>query len=445
MDDTLTVVHLTKALGIGGCNRNMLSLAKYLRTGGFRHVVVALYRGGAYEAEVVRAGVAVHSLDGKLERLAPLLRREGADVVVLHRAGKAEDDWSLVLRQCRSASVKAIVEFNVFGLPDLSREDKYIDLHLHKSKTSWLQFLARARRLGYGRLDRHRVLYNAVPVEDFRSFALSTEERFGLRQRSGLDVSSFVLLRVGRPDVRKWSDFLLEVIPLVVDKIPNARFAFLGVPASRKRWIERQPWRGACVFWANTTCDRLLAQAYQLADVLVHSSRRGETFPNTIVEAFSLGLPVVVNATPWRDNSQVEVVDHMVNGIVANTPADYAEALVFLYRNPDVRRKMGEEASRKAELYAGDRVAKAFGRIVVDLLERKGYPMGRHPAKCLEWAVYPAEAELERYRDEYQLRLQSAWNSSKPVPGGSWLSRFRWLLMDAFEVMRYKMGADQWI
>ena len=68
-----------------------------------------------------------------------------------------------------------------------------------------------------------------------------------------------------------------------------------------------------------------------------------------MLEAFTLGLPAVVNATPWRDNSQIEIVDHMVDGIVANTPCDYAEAIAFLNRDRARRLDMGSALLRRLE------------------------------------------------------------------------------------------------
>jgi glycosyltransferase involved in cell wall biosynthesis len=445
--DRLKIVHISKELGIGGCNRNIVAICEDMdRT--FCHSVVALYKSGPYEERLREIGVGIRILNGDLRLTREVLREEDADVVLLHRAGKAERDWCLVLRECREARVKAVLEYNVFGLPDLSPEDEYIDMHLHKSKTSYLQFVQRARKAGYGRVDRHRVLYNAVQVQRWRQWLLSGEERLFYRKELGLDPESFVLLRVGRPDVRKWSDFLMEAMPLIADRIPKARMVFVGIPASRRRWIQRQRWSSACVVLENTSDDRRLAILYQLADVLIHSSRRGETFPNTILEAFAFGLPAVVNNTPWRDNSQIEIVDHMVNGVVVNTPEDCAEAVALLHREPDVRRSMGAAALEKAQIYAAARVTRALGRLIVELLHRNGHAVDALLEASRAWEVYPSREELEVYPEEYQRRLKAAWSTSPPEKGGTAFRRLRWIARDVIDILGYKLrrGVDsKWI
>jgi glycosyltransferase involved in cell wall biosynthesis len=64
-----------------------------------------------------------------------------------------------------------------------------------------------------------------------------------------------------------------------------------------------------------------------------------------LIQYMACGLPVV--ASPVGVNS--EIVEHGVNGFLADSEAEWREALVRLLRDPDLRRRMGAEGRRKVE------------------------------------------------------------------------------------------------
>ena len=84
-----------------------------------------------------------------------------------------------------------------------------------------------------------------------------------------------------------------------------------------------------------------------------------------LIQYMACGLPVV--ASPVGVNA--EIVEHGVNGFLANTPAEWLEALVTLLRDPDLRHRMGAAGRRKVEAeYSlqiwGPRVARMLKDVV---------------------------------------------------------------------------------
>src|SRR5262249_52121198 len=148
---------------------------------------------------------------------------------------------------------------------------------------SFPQFHNGCKESGEACTHTHSLVYKAVDFGKFCRHILSPGERQESRRAFGIRSDELVLLRVGRPDVRKWSDFLLAAAPLIFTKVPNAKIVFVGAPESRRRWINTQSWGNRVLFWPNVADDRKLALYYQVADVLIHASRRGETFPNTVL------------------------------------------------------------------------------------------------------------------------------------------------------------------
>jgi glycosyltransferase involved in cell wall biosynthesis len=202
------ILQISNELGIGGTERVLCSICRHMNYGLFRHFVAGFFRGGERCAEICRYSK-TFILAGSLNKLKDCIVNNGIDVVIMHRAGKAEKHWSNILRICKENNVKVILEFNVFGLVDVSDEDKFIDWHLHVSKTSYYNFQKRAARLNYNGVATHRVIYNPVEIKNFRKLRLNKDDAADVRKGLGLSDEDFVLLRVGRPDVRKWSDIFL--------------------------------------------------------------------------------------------------------------------------------------------------------------------------------------------------------------------------------------------
>jgi glycosyltransferase involved in cell wall biosynthesis len=77
------------------------------------------------------------------------------------------------------------------------------------------------------------------------------------------------------------------------------------------------------------------------------SNGRKDILPNFLKEAMSMEVPVVTS----RINGIEELVDDGINGILVppENPEAIADAIVLLFSNPDLRKKMGKEARKKIQ------------------------------------------------------------------------------------------------
>ena len=94
-----------------------------------------------------------------------------------------------------------------------------------------------------------------------------------------------------------------------------------------------------------------LANAYASMDVLVFPSHT-DTFGNVVLESMASGVPAVVSS---RGGPKF-LIEHGVTGWIAEDAADFAAAVAEMYRNPEKRSWMGEQARRIAERYSWDAV-----------------------------------------------------------------------------------------
>lgn len=155
--------------------------------------------------------------------------------------------------------------------------------------------------------------------------------------------SCFKVCCVGRPCYQKNTLFLIEVVKMVVEKIPNTKFHLLGVgyyspdleqvKTLIKQYrlennIEMTPWLPQ-----KETFEYMMN-----ADVYLTVSRY-EGLPLSVIEAMSLGCPVVASDVPGN----VDCVKSGVNGFLLPLEAElFALKIIYLYTHPEVRKRMGE-------------------------------------------------------------------------------------------------------
>jgi glycosyltransferase involved in cell wall biosynthesis len=125
-----------------------------------------------------------------------------------------------------------------------------------------------------------------VPIID-KKFA-----REKIRARLGINDKDPILLTVGRLQVEKGHDLLLQAAPLILDAEPRALFIFAGDGLLRNQLEMKATALGIAnhimfLGFRNDVPDLMAA-----SDILLMPSRT-EGMPNALLEAMSLGLPVV--------------------------------------------------------------------------------------------------------------------------------------------------------
>lgn len=93
---------------------------------------------------------------------------------------------------------------------------------------------------------------------------------------------------------------------------------------------------------------------------------RWEGFPMVLIEAMSVGLPVIAFDCP---RGPAEIIRHRENGLLVPDGREraFSRGLRSLMRDADLRRSMGEEALRDARRLTPDRVAADWERLLDDL------------------------------------------------------------------------------
>ncbi|AFY46188.1 glycosyltransferase [Nostoc sp. PCC 7524] len=149
------------------------------------------------------------------------------------------------------------------------------------------------------------------------------------------------LLFVGRISVEKNVRQLLKAYPLIAARIPDVHLVLVGSgPLYSEIQARAQKFGSGITMWGESHGTELLGW-FARADIFVNPSV-SENFCTTNNEALASGTPVVAALAP----STAEQVFPGYNGFLAepNNPADFAQKVITILENPDLKAKMTQQA-----------------------------------------------------------------------------------------------------
>lgn len=301
----MKVLLLARALEYGGTQRQIVMLAKGLKTSEIDVAVAVFYPGGVFEEDLTSAGVRVISLDkrgrwdiaGFLRRTLSVINEERPDVlygfldgpnVVVGLVKLMKPSLRVVMGVRASEAVwsrndlLSKLTFRLCGL--LSR---FVDL-ISFNSVAGMRFHASR---GYP-IRKSTVIPNGVSGERFYPDKAAGE---AWRREIGIRQDAVAIGIVGRLDPMKDHATFLEAAAIAARK--DHRLVFLcigGGPSSYRRKLETTvdtlDLRDK-VIWIASVDD--MNRVYNGLDIVTLTSL-GEGFPNVVAEAMACGTPCVV-------------------------------------------------------------------------------------------------------------------------------------------------------
>lgn len=215
----------------------------------------------------------------------------------------------------------------------------------------------RERLLDYGVATPLHVLPTGIPLAQFNH-----GDRKSFRDRLGIPDEQPVALYVGRVAFEKNLDFLLDAFALVHARRPDLLLLVTGegpaLPDLRAQ-ARRMGLGGAVRFLGYIDRATELPNCYAAADAFVFASRT-ETQGLVLLEAMAQGLPVVAL-------SAMGTRDILGPGRGCLAPADnrqaFADALLHLMNDPDLRRQLSVEAREFAREWSDETMARRLAEL----------------------------------------------------------------------------------
>jgi phosphatidylinositol alpha-mannosyltransferase len=175
------------------------------------------------------------------------------------------------------------------------------------------------------------------------------------------------ILFVGRLEKRKGLGDLLRGYEFMKTRVPRTRLIIVGdgpLRGQAESFIARH--RLPDVVMAGYVPDSVLPRYYCSADIFCAPATGSESFGIVLLEAMATGLPVVATEVP----GYMSVLEAGRDSLTVR-PKSWAElgaALVILARDGELRRRMGEFGSVKAQRYSWESVAAQVVEVYEDAL-----------------------------------------------------------------------------
>lgn len=357
-----TILHLIWELGLGGDAKNLCQLAINQKHWSNPVAATISQSPGLRSSQLKEAGIAVFSGIQSKDALESLLSTLKPILVIFHRNGGPNNQETVFVKTIKEHNI-AVFEFNTFARFDKSTQGLWTG-HAHLSRASLVQY---ARRKGKNPLELsgHKAIGYALEIPE----PITAKERLLARQALNIAENTFVLLRLQRPDLRKWSALPVVALSQLHKNNKNFHLIIQAAPKERLKWIKRECGNNATTLEAGTD-NKQLRQVFAASDCLVNFSNIGETFGLAMAEGMSFGLPAIVNSTPKRDNAQIELVKHLGNGLITNSLTSFIAGLNLLQTNTSLYKDLAKNARADiANTFAAELVERRMTNFMHDSLQ----------------------------------------------------------------------------
>jgi glycosyltransferase involved in cell wall biosynthesis len=197
----------------------------------------------------------------------------------------------------------------------------------------------------YYKIPAHKikVIHNGVDIKKFQPAA----DKRKIKAELGFNPDDIAIVSVGRLYARKGLFTLIESMPAVVKRFPNAKFIISGKGQSdeMQKLIAHATRLGVIgnIIFTGYYPDLKLPKLYQAADVFAFSTFY-EHHPFAVLEALSTGLPVVTTTV----GGIPETIQSGRNGFLVK-PFDakaFADRILYLLEHREFASEMGAAARK---------------------------------------------------------------------------------------------------
>lgn len=306
--------------------------------------------------------------------------RHSISVIIVH---STKMNWLLELRRWFPST--RIVSYHHSSEDHLCSPDIFrnvvdsVDGHFFVSDYGRIAFLNEAARIGINRKVKAWTIQNGVRLEQFKRYP---NDVMGWRTLFKVDPEKVTILFAGRVIPRKGIDLLLGAIDLL-DSICLTKIQLIIAGGTDYFNQETTPYRVAVAEQITRLREKIpigelgyvshanIHKVFAVSDIYVFPSIAPEGCPLGLIEAASMGIPVISNSIGGID----EIVENGVTGILIEEPftsVKLSEALNKMVVDIGMRNQMGDaayELSRRK--FAASRMAHDFERALDSFAKMK--------------------------------------------------------------------------
>lgn len=217
-----------------------------------------------------------------------------------------------------------------------------------------------------GYKDKIVVIPNGINIEDVTT-NYSKEE---CRNKLQLPVNKKLILFLGSVVPYKGPDVLLKALHLVKKEVPDVKLilAGRGPMLNELKELSKKLDLDENIEFLGFVDESLKSLYFKSSDIFcLPSTTMSEAFGIVNLEAMASGIPIVSS----NFGGIPDIVKEGENGLLAE-PGDVeglADALIYLLKNEDIRKKMGDDGLKKVERYSWEKIAEDTEKIYKKLVK----------------------------------------------------------------------------
>lgn len=200
-------------------------------------------------------------------------------------------------------------------------------------------------------------------------FSQNTSRREFIRNKYNIKENEILLVTASRIAKEKNIDFLIRTFKLIRDSKKNVKFMIIGDGGVREEMEQTTKDLGledSAIFTGFLSTDDMPSY-YQVGDIFVFASLT-ETQGLAAVEAMAAGLPVVA----IKSSGIEDMVKNGNDGILTyNNEENFAENVIKLIENGDLRKKMSENAKMDSQEFSINTWIKKVDNLYRVLIEKR--------------------------------------------------------------------------
>jgi glycosyltransferase involved in cell wall biosynthesis len=341
----IKICHIVDDLGIGGLEMTVKNIVLNLNKKEFQQEIWCLAGKGVLAEEIERNDIEVKLFNyiGKLNmslvlRLAGELRRGRYDLI--HSHGFFPSIWA------RMASIFARGPVNIIHCQnmyyDIIRKDRIKEKLLALSTAKFIAVSEAVKRslvdfIGINP-SKIKVIYNCTR----KMKPQDLQQKQKTMQELGITDDNFVIGNISRLIGHKGHHYLIDAVSQLTAYIPGLRCIIVGDgPAmdDLKFKVKKLNLERAIIF---TGWRKDIENLLSIMNVFVQPSTLTEGLCLSLIEAASAGLPLIgtdIGGIP-------EIIENGTNGFIipSQDSTQMAEKIKYLWKEADIRKKMGENA-----------------------------------------------------------------------------------------------------
>ncbi len=338
----MNILQILPELNVGGVETGTLDLARHLIKQGHKAVVVS--NGGLLVKELEAMGATHYHLPVNkksffsmyklINPLAEIIRREKVDIV---HARSRVPAW-IAYFACRATKT-------VF----ISTCHGYYKKHFLSFVMGWAKRVIVLSNV----IARHMIEDFGVPYERIRLIPRSVDlQKFKYLSPDKKRSRVFNIGIIGRITPIKGHLHFIKAMARVMRNLPQIKIWIVGdAPASKSSYKEslqvliRQLGLWHCTEFLGIQRD--IPEILSHLDCLVMATTTHEAFGRVIIEAQAAGVPVVATEV----GGVVDIIEDKKNGLLVppGSPDEIAEAVIRIYREPELARSLAENAHKKVQ------------------------------------------------------------------------------------------------